>query len=592
MEKEINRTDFQTLKRVYKLVAPFRKIFYLSFLLGVFVALVSIVRPFLVQYIIDEKILNKDLNGLKIMSLIFFGVLIIEFLSRYVFSYFSGVLGQSIIRDLRVKVFNHVTSLKIRYFDNTPIGIITTRTINDVEAVSNIFTDGFITLFTDILTLIVVIVAMLWYNWKLSLVCMSTFPIIWWATYVFKESVKVSFYEVREKVGAMNAFIQEHIVGMRVVQTFSAEDLEYKKFEAINTDHLKANLKSVWAFAIFFPVVEVILAMALALMVWFACIQIFKQDTINILGEKASIGMITQYMMLLNMAFRPLRMLADKLNTLQMGVVASDRVFKVLDISDIMEDNSTLVPQAIKGNISFKNVWFAYKNEDWVLKDVSFDVASRQTLAIVGATGSGKTSTINLMNRFYDYQKGAILLDNVAIEDYSLEKLRAYFGTVLQDFFLFSGSIIDNITLKNPSISKEKVIEASKMTGAHEFIMELPGNYDYNVMERGSTLSVGQRQLISFIRVLVYDPAILIMDEATSSVDTATELLIQEAITKIIKGRTAIVIAHRLSTIQTADKIIVLDQGKIVEQGNHQELLNIENGHYSKLYALQFKEEL
>ncbi len=589
METKNNRTDLQTLKRVYGLVSPFKMLFRISFVLGIFVAFVSIVRPVMVQRIIDNDILNYDMKGLRYSTLLFFLVLLAEFASRYLFSHFSGILGQKIIRNLRVTVFKHVESLKIRYFDKTPIGIITTRTINDVEAVSNVFTDGFITLFTDILTLVIVIITMLVINWKLSLVSMATFPLIWAATYVFKEAVKSSYYEVREKVAAMNAYVQEHIVGMRVIQTFSAEQREYHKFDKINKEHLEANLKSVWAFSIFFPVVEVILSMALALMLWYSCLQIMGDDVINFFGEKATVGMILQFNMLLNMAFRPLRMLADKLNTLQMGVVAADRVFKLLDTHDHIEDIGTLSPKHIEGAIRFDKVWFAYNNEDWVLRNLSFEVKSKQTIAIVGATGSGKTSTIQLLNRFYEYQKGQIYLDNVPLESYSLEALRKIYGTVLQDFFLFSGSIYENISLGDTSITKSQVIAASRLVGAHDFIMELPGDYDYPVMERGSTLSVGQRQLISFIRVLVFNPDILVMDEATSSVDTASELLIQQAIDKVIQGRTSIIIAHRLSTIQHADKIIVLHKGEIVEQGNHSELMSVKDGYYARLYALQFK---
>lgn len=590
MEEAKNRTDIQTLKRVYGLVAPFKGLFRVSFLLGIFVAFVSIVRPVMVQRIIDNDILNYNMKALQQSTILFFIILIVEFASRYLFSHFSGVLGQRIIRDLRVKVFKHVESLKIRYFDKTPIGIITTRTINDVEAVSNVFTDGFITLFTDILTLIIVIVTMLIINWKLALVSMATFPLIWWATYIFKEAVKASYYEVREKVAAMNAYVQEHIVGMRMIQAFSAERREYNKFDHINKEHLDANLKSVWAFSIFFPVVEVILSMALALMLWYSCLQIMRNDVINFVGETATVGMILQYNMLLNMAFRPLRMLADKLNTLQMGVVAADRVFKLLDTQDHIEDKGTIYPAQVQGAIRFERVWFAYNQEDWVLKDISFEVKPKQTIAIVGATGSGKTSTIQLLNRFYEYQSGQIYLDEQPLEAYSLEALRKIYGTVLQDFFLFSGSIFENISLGDSSITKTQIIEAAKLVGAHDFIMELPGDYDYPVMERGSTLSVGQRQLISFIRVLVFNPDILVMDEATSSVDTASEILIQQAIDKVIQGRTSIIIAHRLSTIQHADKIIVLDRGAIVEQGTHKELLEIEDGYYAKLYYLQFKD--
>jgi ATP-binding cassette subfamily B protein len=573
--------DWPTLKRVLDLAKPFRNMLWWCAFMGVMLALFTSVRPYLMQVMVDDYIIRYDKDGLKMMGLLLGFTLLAEFATRYYFSYLTTDLGQSVIRFLRIKVFNHVEQMRMRFFDRTPIGIITTRTINDVEAVSNIFSEGFITIISDILTLLTVVIFMLIINWKLALVCFLTFPFIIWATYWFKEAVKSSFNEVREKVGQMNAFIQEHITGMRIIQIFNAQDREYARFEAINKEHRDANLRSVWYFSIFFPLVEVILAVAVALMLWFGARQVMAPDSM------VEVGIFISFYQYLNLSFRPLRMLADKFNTLQMGLVASDRVFRILDTNEKIEDTGTYNPPHIRGDIRFEDVWFAYNEKDFVLKGISFDVKQGQTLAIVGATGSGKSSTINILNRFYEIQKGNIYIDEVPIREYKLSALRSHISTVMQDVFLFSGSILDNITLKNPAISREKAIEAAKLVGAHDFIMEMPGGYDYNVMERGTTLSAGQRQLISFIRALVYDPSILILDEATSSVDTESEQLIQSAIEKLVKGRTSIIIAHRLSTIQHADKILVLDKGELKESGTHDELMLNENGYYYRLVQMQ-----
>jgi ATP-binding cassette subfamily B protein len=580
--KIIKASDWVTLKRVINLARPYHTLFWWCVSMGILVALLTAVRPYLMQIMVDNYIVRYDAQGLKIMGLILAVTLILEFLTKYLFSYYTTDLGQSVIRFLRVKVFNHVERMRLKFFDKTPIGIVVTRTINDVEAVSNIFSEGFITIISDVLTLLIVIGFMMAINLKLALVCLVTFPFIIWATYIFKEAVKESFDEVREKVGQMNAFVQEHITGMRIIQIFNAQQRELNRFEAINKDHRDANLRSVWYFSIFFPVVEVILSVAIAIMLWYGAKLVMKP------GSEVEVGIFISFYQYLNLAFRPLRMLADKFNTLQMGVVASERVFRILDTDEFIEDKGTYIPQKVKGDIRFENVWFAYNDEDWVLKGLSFDVKAGETLAIVGATGSGKTSTINILNRFYEIQKGEIYLDDISVKNYQLDALRSSIGTVLQDVFLFSGTVMENITLKNPEITRTQVIEASILVGAHDFIMELPGNYDYNVMERGATLSVGQRQLISFIRALVYDPSVLILDEATSSVDTESEQLIQQAIDKLVAGRTSIVIAHRLSTIQKADKIMVLDRGNLVEIGSHETLMKKEDGYYRKLNEMQF----
>ena len=496
------------------------------------------------------------------------------------------MLGHSVIRDLRVKVFNHISSLNLKYFDKTPIGTAITRTINDIETVNKIFSQGVITIIADILSLIAVLAIMLSTNWKLTLVCLTTFPFLMVATYIFKEKVKTSYQQVRTQITSMNTFLQERITGMRMVQVFNAEERELNRFQDINGKYKKANLNAILYYAIFFPVIEIISATALGLMVWYGAR--------GVIGGEVTLGVLIAFPLYLNMLFRPMRMLADKFNTLQMGLVASQRIFDVLDRTDKIENKGTIKPTRFDGSIEFDEVSFAYVDEDWVLKKVSFEIEAGETLAIVGSTGSGKSTIINILNRFYQLQKGEIKIDGTNIKDYELNALRNRIAVVLQDVFLFSGSIFDNITLRDESISRERVIESAKMIGAHEFIMKLPNNYDYEVMERGATLSMGQRQLISFIRALVFDPDILILDEATSSIDPETESVIQHAIETLIEKRTSIIIAHRLSTIRHADKIMVLSKGEIQELGSHDELLKIEDGHYKHLYEMQFstREEL
>lgn len=582
--KQVKGSDWATLRRVIRLALPFRRLFFLSFALGILVSVVTPLRPYLIQLTVDENIIAQNGRGLEWMGFLLLLTLVAEFLVKYLFGLYSTTLGQTIMLDLRTRLFNHVQTMRLRFFDKTPVGIITTRTINDIEAINNIFSEGLITIVADVLTLAFVIGFMLFINWKLALVCLTTFPVILVATYIFKEKVRVSFNDVREKVAQLNAFVQEHISGMRIVQIFNAEDREFQKFDKLNHEHYSANDKSVLYYSIFFPVVEVILALAISLLIWYGAHQV--------MNGFATVGVFTSFILYLNLAFRPLRMLADKFNTLQMGVIAAERVFRLLDTDEKIEDKGILSPAAIKGDITFRNVWFAYNNDDYVLKNISFSINAGETLAIVGATGSGKSSIINILNRFYEIQQGEILLDRMNAKAYKLSALRSYIGTVLQDVFLFSGSVMDNITLKNPHITEEQVIQASKLVGAHDFIMELPDGYQHNVMERGATLSVGQRQLISFIRALIFNPQILILDEATSSVDTESENLIQHAIETLVKGRTSIVIAHRLSTIQNADKIMVLDKGEIKEIDTHEELLKKDDGYYKKLYEMQFQNEL
>ena len=561
------------------LAAPFRKQFIMALSLAIVLALIAPVRPYLIQLTVDRDIMNLDLQGLINMALILVVVLIGETFLRYYFSFITGWLGQSVIKQLRTHVFKHIIQLKLKFFDKTPIGTITTRTINDVETINDVFSEGIITIIADLLTIITIIIIMAYTDWKLTLVSLATFPLIIYSTYVFKEKINESFTRVRNQVAKLNAFLQEHITGMRIIQIFNAEEQEMKKFVAINEDHKKAHIDSIFYYSVFFPVVEVILAFATGLMVWYGANLVIKLE--------ASLGILIAFILYLNMLFRPLRFLADKFNTLQMGMVAAERVFKILDSDNKTENNGTLTDGKMKGNVSFQNVWFAYINQDYVLKNISFEVKAGQTLAIVGATGSGKSTIINIINRFYDFEKGKVIIDGHDINEYELSYLRSNIGLVLQDVFLFSGSVLDNITLRDETISREQVIETAKMVGAHNFIMRLPGGYDYNVMERGATLSMGQRQLISFIRALVFNPSILILDEATSSIDSESESIIQNAIATMIKGRTSIVIAHRLSTIQHADKILVLDKGELKESGTHDELI-AKGGFYSKLHEMQF----
>lgn len=579
MEQKQQIFDWQLLKRIMGLAAPFRKQFTIALSLAIVLALMAPIRPYLIQLTVDRDIMSLNMQGLINMSILLIVVLLAETFLRYYFNFITGWLGQSVIKKLRTHIFSHITQLRLSFFDKTPIGTITTRTINDVETINDIFSEGIITIIADLLTIITIIGIMAYTDWKLTLVSLATFPLIIYSTYVFKEKINESFTRVRNQVAKLNAFLQEHITGMRIIQIFNAEEQEMKKFVAINEDHKKAHIDSIFYYSVFFPVVEVILAFATGLMVWYGANLVIKLE--------ASLGILIAFILYLNMLFRPLRFLADKFNTLQMGLVAAERVFKILDSENKTENSGTLKDGKLKGDVAFQQVWFAYVNEDYVLKNISFEVKAGQTLAIVGATGSGKSTIINIINRFYDYNKGKVIIDGHDIKEYELSYLRSNIGLVLQDVFLFSGSVLDNITLRDETITREQVIETAKLVGAHDFIMRLPGGYDYNVMERGATLSMGQRQLISFIRALVFNPSILILDEATSSIDSESESIIQNAIATMIKGRTSIVIAHRLSTIQHADKILVLDKGELKESGTHDELI-AKGGYYSKLHEMQF----
>ncbi len=571
--------DSTLLKRMIKYMRPYRTAFWISVVLTIFLAAVAPALPLLIEHTLDKYILANDASGLDMMLIAMLGLLVVQTAIRYFHTLMTNTLGQSVIRDIRIEVFNHITKLRLKYFDNTPIGRLITRTISDLETISNIFSEGLIQIIGDLLQLLVILIVMFYTDWKLTLIVLIPMPLMVGATYIFKEAMKSAFQDVRKWVANLNTFLQEHISGMGIIQYFAREKQELAKFEDINSHHRNAHIRANWYFSIFFPVLEIIMAIALGLLVWFGS----KQIIANVISP----GVVVAFIMYINMIFRPIRELIDKFNTLQMGMVSAERIFDVLDTDEHTPNNGNLKPETIKGEIEFKQVWFAYNDENWVLKDVSFRVKPGETLALVGATGAGKSSVINILSRFYEINKGQILLDGVDIREYELNYLRQTIATVLQDVFLFSDSINKNINLNDPSISNQKIIEAAKQVGAYDFIMRLPQGFDYEVQERGATLSSGQAQLISFIRALVHEPKILILDEATSSVDTETEELIQSAIDNLMEGRTAIVIAHRLSTIQKADKIIVLDKGEIKEIGNHQELLSID-GYYKKLYDLQF----
>jgi len=594
--------DFALLKRVFRFAAPYKRKFYTSLTLSVILAVLAPIRPYLVQVTINNYVKggmsvapgqrNPFVELVVTITIIQIVLLLAESIIRFYFSYITAWLGQNVVKDMRVQVYNKILGLNLSQFDKTPIGTLTTRTINDIESINDIFSDGLIPIIADLLSIISVLIVMFVVDWKLSLICLAPFPVLMAATYFFKEAVNKSFIRVRNAVAALNAFVQEHITGMHVLQAFAAEEREAAKFTRINRDHRNANIKAIFAYSVFFPVVEIVLAVSTSLLIWWAASEAHLLKDTNPAAASQMVGKMISFFLFLNLLFRPLRVIADKFNVLQMGMIAGERVFKVLDNEDFIPDSKkgNFAPPVVKGKIEFDKVYFAYTDDRYVLKNISFTIQPGETLAIVGHTGSGKTSIISLLNRLYHIQKGAIRVDDVNIEQYDLDALRSRTGIVLQDVFLFSGSVLDNITLRNTGITRERVIEAARLIGMHDFIMELPGGYDYNVMERGATLSLGQRQLLSFIRALLYNPSILVLDEATSSVDTASEKLIQGAIDKLIAGRTSIVIAHRLSTIRKASKIIVLDKGEIKEMGTHDELLR-NNGFYTRLYEMQFEKK-
>ena len=588
MEKENNNSgqvlDLKMLRKLLSFVFPYKSKFWFLVLLTVSLAILAPAQPFLIQHIIDNEIIKGDYQGLFQMTALLIGLLFIQTIVQYLHTYLSGWLGQYIIHDLRVKLYRHLVKFRLKFFDNTPIGRLVTRTVSDIETLSDVFSQGIAAIIADFLQLVFILIIMFYTNWKLALISLSMLPLLILSTYAFKEKIKLAFNEVRTATSNLNTFVQERITGMSIVQIFGNEQRELEKFKAINGEHRHANLKTVKYYSIYFPVAEILSATGIGLLIWIGTKDVMHESQTGI-----TLGILVAFIMYIQMFFRPIRMIADRFNTLQLGIVSTSRIVSLLDNEDHIVDNGNFKLGNIKGDVVFDKVWFAYNQDDYVLKNISFKASSGKTVAIVGATGAGKSSVINLLSRFYEVNKGSIKIDQHNINTVPLNNLRQNIGIVLQDVFLFSDTIRYNVTLGNSFIKEETIIHAAKLVGAWSFICELPGMLDYNVMERGATLSVGQRQLISFVRTMVYDPKILILDEATSSVDTETEEMVQQAISKMMSGRTAIIIAHRLSTIQKADKIIVLDKGEIKEEGSHDELIH-KNGYYAELYRMQHKE--
>lgn len=578
-----SKFNFSLFRQVLSMVRPYRGVFILTLVLTLVLAPLAVLRPKLVQVMVDDYIGPADLPGMTWLAFGILGVLLLEVTLRYFFLYHADWLGQAVLRDLRTRVFKHILNLNLSYFDKTPIGQSTTRTINDIESINTVFSEGSVTILSDLMSIAAVLTVMFATSWKLTLAVLSVFPLLIWGSYQFKESVRKSYEKVRNHVATMNAFLQERISGMRIVQIFNAESREAEKFKKINHDYTSANLRSILAYAIFFPVVDIISALSLGLMVWYGAR--------GVLSAEVTLGTMVAFPMYINMLYRPIRMLADKFNNLQMGMIAAERVFGLLHNDNSVKNTGQLHPQKLKGEVAFESVEFAYTPEAPILKKVSFTIPSGETLAIVGSTGSGKSTIINLLGRFYEIQGGAIKVDGVPIQEYDVFALRRRISVVLQDVFLFSGSVMENITLRDESITEETVMAAAKMIGAHTFIEKLPGGYQYQVMERGATLSMGQRQLISFVRALVFQPDILILDEATSSIDPESESVIQFAIEQLIARRTSIIIAHRLSTIRHAHRILVMDKGEVVEYGSHEQLMALPEGRYRELYEKQFVSE-
>ncbi len=580
MTKEPNKNiNFHLIARILSYTQPYKNLFFGSLFLTLVLAALSIVRPLLISNALNDFVVSeKSIEGLNKICLLIFGFLILEAVCQVINIRITNLLGQNIVKDLRNQVYKHIIHLRNTYFDNSPVGTLVTRAVSDIESLNDVFSQGFIVIAGDLVMLAIFISVMFAKNWILALLALSTIPLLFVATALFKRGVKKSFTQVRNAVSALNTFTQEHITGMRLVQLFNREEQELEKFKTINAEHRRANIKSILYYSIFFPIVEILSSFSIAIIIWFVGV---KGNSYNI-----NLGDITFFIMMINMLFRPIRMLADRLNTLQMGMVSAERVFKVLDTNEKISQNGKVEFIGVKKQIEFKNIWFAYTDEHYVLKNVSFNMRAGETIALVGSTGAGKSTIINLLSRFYEFNKGQLLIDSIEIQNFDLESLRKNTGVVLQDVYLFNDTVLNNITLNNPEISFDDVVKATKQIGLYDYILSLPGNFNYVVTERGQSLSAGQRQLIAFIRAFVYQPAIFILDEATATIDTQTEQLIQLAVEKISSGRTSIIIAHRLSTIKHAHKIIVFDKGEVVEEGTPSELLNRES-RFKKLYELQ-----
>jgi ATP-binding cassette, subfamily B, multidrug efflux pump len=572
--------DVTLLRRVMAYVKPYKSLFFGTSLFAILLAFLSPARPILIQYAFDNFILNPDEYKLLLTTLVLVAILIAESISQYFYTYWANILGQSVIKDLRLQTYKKIINFRQQFFDKNPIGSLVTRVVSDIETISDIFSQGLLVIVADVLKLLIVIIVMFATDWRLTLFSLASIPLLLVATYWFKRSIKSAFQDVRKQVSALNTFVQEHIVGMYIVQLFNREKKEYNSFKKINEAHREAHIRSIWYYSIFFPIVEILSAVSVGLLIWWGGIE-------SVTSNDVTLGELIAFILYIHMLFRPIRQLADRFNVLQMGMVAAERVFKVVDNAESIADTGNIELNNCKGEIEFKNVWFAYNDEDWVLKGVSFKVKSGDTLAIIGATGSGKSTIINLLTRNYEINKGEIFIDGRNYLEYSLDSLRDNIAVVLQDVFLFSNSVLHNITLGR-EISFEEVQKYARDIEIEDFIQSLPNGYNYDVRERGNMLSLGQRQLISFLRAYVTQPKILVLDEATSSIDSESESLIQHSTEKLTKGRTSIVIAHRLATIQNATKILLLDDGKVIEEGTHSELISLDNK-YKLLFDLQFK---
>jgi len=583
-EKKEHIFDVKLFTRLFQYIKPYKAVFFGLILLVILLAVFGAATPKLTQFAIDDSIAGENPDKFLFYITIMLAVLILQTVFQLTFIYYAAWLGQNLVMDVRVKLFNHLLRFKMKYYDNSSVGVLITRAVTDMERIADIFGQGLFMIFRDLLTMFVVIGFMIYTNLKLSLIVFVMLPLLLYATRIFQKYMKKAFEEVRNEVSNLNSFVQERLTGMKILQLFTRETTEYKRFKAINERHKKGWLKTVWYNSIFFPLADLSSSITIGLVAWYGGLNVVLEGSVTK-------GTLVAFIMFIPMLFRPLRQIADKFNTLQMGMVAANRVFKVIDTTSQIDDTGTHIAENFKGDIAFKNVYFSYVEDEDVLKGISFNVKAGETIAIVGATGAGKSTIINLLNRFYEIKEGVISIDDIDIKEVTLESLRTQIAVVLQDVFLFADTILNNITLNHPEITEADVQQAAKDIGIHDFIMTLPNGYHYNVKERGVMLSSGQRQLISFLRAYVTNPSILVLDEATSSVDSYSEQLIQNATDKITKGRTSIVIAHRLATIKKADKIIVMDAGEIVEQGTHEQLLKKENGYYRNLYEVQFLKE-